>query len=229
MRSSSASSAGSNGSRKISGSSPSSSWRFRSSRRFPLRQQLLYAARQSDHAQAHARYALFAFAGGLPLSWHHTHNTGDIIQRCTSDVDAISNFVSGQLVTLLRIIIMIVLSLTLMYLTDVRLALITTAFLPAVVGYSAVFFAKLLPEYQKCDEEEGVLSTIAQENFTGVRVVRAFRQRKGGGATSSKRRTRTIRASGCASCGRARSFGRRATFSPPCSCSSSSSSARFSA
>ena len=120
------------------------------------------------------RDTLFSHLQRLPLSWHHTHNTGDIIQRCTSDVDAISNFVSGQLVTLLRIVIMIVLSLTLMYLTDVRLALITTAFLPAVVGYSAVFFAKLLPEYQKCDEEEGVLSTIAQENFTGVRVVRAF-------------------------------------------------------
>ena len=119
------------------------------------------------------RDTLFSHLQRLPLSWHHTHNTGDIIQRCTSDVDAISNFVSGQLVTLLRIIIMIVLSLTLMYLTDVRLALITTAFLPAVVGYSAVFFAKLLPEYQKCDEEEGVLSTIAQE-----RVVRAFGREK---------------------------------------------------
>ena len=93
------------------------------------------------------RDTLFSHLQRLPLSWHHTHNTGDIIQRCTSD-------------------------------TDVRLALITTAFLPAVVGYSAVFFAKLLPEYQKCDEEEGVLSTIAQENFTGVRVVRAFGREK---------------------------------------------------
>lgn len=120
------------------------------------------------------RDLLFSHLQRLPLSWHHAHNTGDVIQRCTSDVDAISNFVSGQLVTLLRIVIMIALSLTLMYLTDVRLALITTAFLPAVVGYSTVFFARLLPQYQKCDEEEGVLSTIAQENFTGVRVVRAF-------------------------------------------------------
>ena len=120
------------------------------------------------------RDMLFSHLQRLPLAWHHMHNTGDVIQRCTSDVDAISNFVSGQLVTLLRIVIMIALSLTLMYLTDVRLALITTAFLPAVVGYSTVFFARLLPQYQKCDEEEGVLSTIAQENFTGVRVVRAF-------------------------------------------------------
>ena len=124
------------------------------------------------------RDTLFSHLQRLPLSWHHAHNTGDIIQRCTSDVDAISNFVSGQLVTLLRIVIMIVLSLTLMFLTDVRLALIAAAFLPAVVLYSAVFFAKLLPEYQKCDEEEGVLSTIAQENFTGVRVVRAFGREK---------------------------------------------------
>ena len=124
------------------------------------------------------RDLLFSHLQRLPLSWHHAHNTGDVIQRCTSDVDAISNFVSGQLVTLLRIVIMIALSLTLMYLTDVRLALITTAFLPAVVGYSTVFFARLLPQYQKCDEEEGVLSTIAQENFTGVRVVRAFGREK---------------------------------------------------
>ena len=120
------------------------------------------------------RDTLFPHLLRLPLSWHHTHNTGDIIQRCTSDVDAISNFVSGQLVTLFRIVIMIALSMTLMFLTDVRLAAIAAVFLPAVVAYSAVFFAKLLPEYRKCDEEEGVLSTIAQENFTGVRVVRAF-------------------------------------------------------
>ena len=124
------------------------------------------------------RDTLFSHLQRLPLSWHHTNNTGDIIQRCTSDVDAISNFVSGQLVTLFRIVIMIVLSMTLMFLTDVRLALIAAAFLPAIVGYSAIFYARLLPEYRKCDEEEGVLSTIAQENFTGVRVVRAFGREK---------------------------------------------------
>ncbi len=124
------------------------------------------------------RDTLFPHLQRLPLKWHHLHNTGDVIQRCTSDVDAISNFVSGQLVTLFRIVIMIALSMTLMFLTDVRLAAIAAVFLPAVVAYSAVFFAKLLPEYRKCDEEEGVLSTIAQENFTGVRVVRAFGREK---------------------------------------------------
>lgn len=120
------------------------------------------------------RNTLFTHIQRLPLSWHSKNNTGDIIQRCTSDADTISNFVSGQLVSLVRIMLLLTLSLVFMFTTDVRLAAIASAFIPPIIGYSLFYFFKAHKAFKTCDEQEGVLSTYAQENLTGVRVVRAF-------------------------------------------------------
>ena len=120
------------------------------------------------------RDKLFSHLQRLPLSWHIQHRTGDIIQRCTSDADTISNFVSGQLLSLFRIVLLMVFSLIFMFLKNIKLALIASAFIPLIIGYSLFFHTRARKYFKKCDEEEGVLSTIAQENFTGVRVVRAF-------------------------------------------------------
>ena len=120
------------------------------------------------------RDKLYSHLQRLPLGWHIRHRTGDIIQRCTSDVDTISSFVSGQLVRLLRILLLMAFSLVFMFLMNIKLALIAAAFIPLIIGYSLLFHLRAKKYFKKCDEEEGVLSTIAQENFTGVRVVRAF-------------------------------------------------------
>ena len=61
-----------------------------------------------------------------------------------------------------------------MFLTDVRLAAIASAFIPLLIGYSLFFYFRARKHFEKCDEQEGVLSTYAQENLTGARVVRAF-------------------------------------------------------
>ena len=120
------------------------------------------------------RNKLFSHIQRLPPGWHSAHQTGDIIQRCTSDADAISNFISNQLTSLVRIVIMVALSLTLMFMMDVKLAAVASAFIPVLMAYSLVFYSKAGKSFKKCDEEEGVLSSLAQENLTGVRVVRAF-------------------------------------------------------
>lgn len=120
------------------------------------------------------RNELFTHIQRLPLEWHNSHNTGDIIQRCTSDADTISNFVSNQILSLFRIVLLLVISVTFMFITDARLAAVALAFVPLLTGYSLFFYFKAGKRFKKCDEEEGVLSTLAQENLTGVRVVRAF-------------------------------------------------------
>ena len=120
------------------------------------------------------RDRLFSHLQRLPLSWHIRHRTGDIIQRCTSDADTISNFVSGQLLSLFRILLLMIFSLVFMFMKNVKLAAIASAFIPLILGYSFFFHSRARKRFKKCDEEEGVLSKIAQENFTGVRVVRAF-------------------------------------------------------
>lgn len=120
------------------------------------------------------RNELFGHIQRLPMSWHSQNNTGDIIQRCTSDADTISNFVSNQLVSLVRIMLMLVLSLIFMFTSNVKLAAIASSFIPVLVGASLIYFFRAHKGFKVCDEQEGVLSTYAQENLTGVRVVRAF-------------------------------------------------------
>ena len=110
----------------------------------------------------------------LPFSWHMSHATGDIIQRCTSDVTMIKEFCAVQLYDLVRIVLMIVLALVFMGSMHIPLMLAAMAFFPVIVVCSLIFHNKVGIQFQQCDENEGVLSTIAQENLSGVRVVRAF-------------------------------------------------------
>ena len=124
------------------------------------------------------RDGLFFRIQRLPLSWHTVHRTGDIIQRCTSDTQTILNFISHQMMHLIRIVALIVLSLVFMFVMQWQLALIAAAFVPIVVGYSLLFYSHARKKFRECDEQEGVLSTIAQENLTGARVVRGFGREK---------------------------------------------------
>ena len=120
------------------------------------------------------REDLFSHIQRLPYAWHQENNTGDIIQRCTSDVDRVRTFVSEQMISVVRTIIMVGMSLAFMYSMNPKLTLIAAVAAPIVVTYSVIFYGKIRSRFEICDENEGVLSTIVQENLTGVRVVRAF-------------------------------------------------------
>ncbi len=120
------------------------------------------------------RDRLFGHIQKLPYQWHSSHQTGDIIQRCTSDVDVVRNFLIDQLLEMVRTVFLIITSLTIMFSMNVPLSLIALGFMPVVILYSALFFNKIGHRFQEADETEGELTAIAQENFTGVRVVRAF-------------------------------------------------------
>ena len=110
----------------------------------------------------------------LPFAWHKNNPTGDIIQRCTSDVDVIRQFVCNQLVEVVRTVFLIVLYLCIMFTMNLRLSLISALFIPIVGLSSGVFYKKISGRFQAADEAEGDLTTCAQENLTAVRVVRAF-------------------------------------------------------
>ncbi len=120
------------------------------------------------------RDSLFDHILHLPFTWHSENRTGDIIQRCTSDVEQIKVFLSEQLTSLFRITLMIVLTLCFMFAMNVKLALAVALYIPIIVGYSLIFHHKIGDAFEKADIEEGKLSSIVQENLTGVRVVRAF-------------------------------------------------------
>ncbi len=139
---------------------------------------MLFNARGAESLVETMRNRLFSHIQRLPFSWHMQNQTGDIIQRCTSDVDMVKNFVSEQLTSVFRIVILIILSLFFMFSMNPRLTLVALASIPIIIAYSAYFHSKIGRQFMICDENEGILSTIAQENLTGVRVVRAFGREK---------------------------------------------------
>ena len=120
------------------------------------------------------RDRLFSHIQRLPFSWHMKNRTGDIIQRCTSDIDTTKNFLSEQLTSIFRILLLLVLSITFMASMHWGLTLIALIPTPFVLLYSFQFHKKIHDGFMECDENEGKLSAMAQENLTGVRVVRAF-------------------------------------------------------
>ena len=139
----------------------------------------LYAFRVSNTAAAERltktmRDTLFLHIEHLPFAWHMRHHTGDIIQRCTSDIDTLKGFISEQMTSIFRIVVLLVLALVFMARMDGLLTLIALAPVPVILFYSFRFHRKIGDAFLACDENEGKLSSIAQENLTGVRVVRAF-------------------------------------------------------
>ena len=135
-------------------------------------------AKGSENFLKSIRDTLYNHTQYLPFSWHVQHQTGEIIQRCTSDVEVIRNFVCRQLPEVFRICFLIILYLGIMFSMNVPITLAAAAFFPVIIGYSAFFHSRIGKRFQDADEAEGALSSTVQENLTGVRVVRAFGREK---------------------------------------------------
>jgi len=114
----------------------------------------------------------------LPYDYHVKAKTGDLIQRCTSDVETIRRFLSVQLVEVGRAIFMVVFALSFMLPMSVEMTLASMFLVPFIFTFAVVFFTKVKKAFKASDEAEGTLSTVLQENLTGVRVVRAFAREK---------------------------------------------------
>ena len=134
----------------------------------------VYNTKASETLVKTMRDDLFSHIAHLPFGWHMKNKTGDIIQRCTSDIDTMKNFLSEQLTSIFRIVILLVLSVTFMISMHPVLTLIALIPAPIILAYSFRFHQKVHDGFLECDENEGKLSAMAQENLTGVRVVRAF-------------------------------------------------------
>jgi len=110
----------------------------------------------------------------LPYDYHVKAKTGDLIQRCTTDVETVRRFIASQSMEIFRIIFGATISFTLMLTFDVGLAFMAIIFIP-IIFYSAYKFSSVIASsFLAVEHKEVELSTIMQENFTGVRVVRAF-------------------------------------------------------
>ena len=134
----------------------------------------LNMAKGAERMINNMRISLFTHTQNLPFAWHTSNQTGDIIQRCTSDSETVRRFVFNQLIEVLRTVILVVIAIIIMFSLNPIMATIVTAFMPIVVVYTIIFFRRIGHKFHAADEAEGQLMIKVQENLTGVRVVRAF-------------------------------------------------------
>ncbi len=132
------------------------------------------AARTAEGITRRLRNYLYDHLQHLPFSYHDQTQTGELISRSTSDVDAVRRFYNDQAIGIGRIILLFVINFTALLNLNVRLAFISIIVLPIIVVVSFFFFRKISKIYEAYQEQEAVLSTTLQENLTGVRVVKAF-------------------------------------------------------
>ncbi|NLM39500.1 MAG: ABC transporter ATP-binding protein [Firmicutes bacterium] len=132
------------------------------------------SAQASESIAKNLRDRLYDHLQHLPYSYHKKADTGDLIQRCTSDVDTIRRFLGAQLVEVGNAVFMITLATYIMVSLDLRMTLISLTVVPFIFAFAVVFFWKVKKAFQETDEAEAEMTTVLQENLTGVRVVRAF-------------------------------------------------------
>jgi ATP-binding cassette subfamily B protein len=110
----------------------------------------------------------------LPCSYFDTAPTGDLVQRCTSDVETMRQFLVSQVVEIGRAVLMLIIPLPLMLAIDWRMTAMSVIMIPPIVAFSMIFFRRVRSSFEKVDQAEGRLTSTLQENLTGIRVVRAF-------------------------------------------------------
>lgn len=137
-----------------------------------------WTAQASESIAEKMRNRLYRHLQTLPYDYHVKAATGDLIQRCTSDVETVRRFLSGQLVEIFRAVFMLVIALVIMLNMNVKMTLVSLMLVPILFLYGMVFFKLTMKRFRETDEAEGRMSAVLQENLTGVRVVRAFGREK---------------------------------------------------
>lgn len=131
-------------------------------------------AKASEALIRRLRTGVHAHVEHLPAAWHDGMDTGDVVQRCSSDVETLRVFFSGDLVEIGRSLILIAVLLPLMFWLDWALALVAVALMPLIFAGAWSFFRRVQFVFKATDEAEAELTACLQENLTGIRVVRAF-------------------------------------------------------
>ena len=141
--------------------------------RYQMRRIIISASRRFEYD---LRNDFFAHLERLPLSFFQANRTGDLMSRATNDLSAVRMMIGPAVMYLVNTIITAVVSLTLMFMVDLRLALIALIPLPVVSITVKIFGTRIHKTFEQVQEKLADMSAVAQESLTGVRVVRAYGQ-----------------------------------------------------
>ena len=133
-----------------------------------------WAALTAEGVARRLRNYLYNHIQRMTFTYHDQTKTGELIQRSTSDVDAVRRFFADQAIGAGRIVLLFVINFVAVLSLNTRLALLSIVVVPVITLTSVFFFKRVSKAYEKFQEQEAKLSTTLQENLTGVRVVKAF-------------------------------------------------------
>ena len=133
-----------------------------------------WAALAGETIIRNLRLRLYDQLQRLPVAFHDRSDTGDLVQRTTSDVEAVHHFLSAQWIELGRGLLLLLTVIPVMLWMDVQMALLSLVGAPVILCFGFFFFVKLQPAFRRAEEAEGRMTSTVQENLTGIRVVRAF-------------------------------------------------------
>jgi len=128
----------------------------------------------AENSGKNIRDRLYNHLQHLPYDYHVKVQTGDIIQRCTSDVETVRGFVSSQFIEMIQSIISFACVLTVMLSINAAYTAVSLIMVPFILVFTVKFFTSMKKSFKLTDEAEGGMSSTLQENFSGARVVRAF-------------------------------------------------------
>lgn len=124
------------------------------------------------------RNKLFRHIGNLSFSYHNNVDSGDLIQRCTSDIETIKGFLSNQLPQILYIFASLISGAIQMASINVGIMLITFCVIPINFIASAIYFKYVSRKFDEIEKVEANMTTCIEENVNGARVVKAFAREK---------------------------------------------------
>ena len=124
------------------------------------------------------RNDLYRHLQHLPFAYHVKAQAGELIQRCTSDVDTIRRFLAVQVMEVVNTVLMVVIAMGILLPRSVPITLYSLILVPPLFCFATWFFKMVHKSFEVADEADGVLNAVLQENLSGVRVVRAFGQQE---------------------------------------------------
>ena len=120
------------------------------------------------------RNDVYSKLANLSFSYHDQHQTGQLMTRVTSDVEAIRLFFAQGFLQLISALLTLIGSAVVLFMTEWRLALASLSTIPVMAIIFALLFVRLFPRFRAMQRKLGSLNTILQENIAGIRVVKAF-------------------------------------------------------
>jgi len=132
------------------------------------------SARSSEKVALSLRTRLFMHFQLLPFAYHDRMQTGELVQRATSDVDSVRKFYSDQVPGVMRIVFLFIINLAAIFTLHWQLALGSIVAVPFILLLSLFFFKRIVNGFESYQEQEGRLTASIQETLTGIRVVKAF-------------------------------------------------------